>query len=247
MLALVLLKGTINIWRMNFQPSDTPSLTRLFPLGATILLPDSVILSNPNAVRRCLYWFRQCQLPTKAPQSWKFATRPRLREWILNLVKANKQSGTLSASFRALWEELSKTVPLVQMDPAEDFETPLDEAPYASSSFIPGYDLSVGTAEKGIDEAALKANDNLLVSWYGRWTMDRVLKFRKSFIMYDGAPDNGKRWGNDWRHVGLHSTPDVLLSADVQLLDPHRPGRQAPKDVAGSRLRGAHGSQEEKR
>ncbi len=100
-----------------------------------------------------------------------------------------------------------KMLPYDVMDEFDDFETPLDDAPLVSP-YPEGInmDLSVGLREKRNDPSLIRANDDALVEWAGRWSLDHITQHRKFHIVH-GIMSKSKteelkaKWGMRWRHV----------------------------------------------
>ena len=212
-----LLWKPFNFFRINLKPElpAKPGVARIFPLGGAILLPDSLFVSRPDYVTRILKWFRGFILQAKAPQTWKLLTRPRLREWILNIIekRGNARSDAekeLPDPFMDVFQEISFILPVEEMDPSDDFETPLEGASFVSASHIPGYDLDAGFCNDNGE--TMKRNEDLLVEWYARWSLDRFEEHRKFAIIHEGSRDISevkKLWGSN-RHVSASISPNAV-------------------------------------
>ena len=228
-LSNVLWSGTINIWQTNLRgpASGNRPFVQIFPQGATIVLSDSVFLKEPENVRRCFTWFRKKQLPSRLPGTWKLVTRPRVREWLLALIEArSKQGKDLEAQaenlgeeetavqakklraeaklYLQIFQELDMIAPLTDMDEHDDFQTPLEKASYVSASYVAGFDLELGKEAGKTDDDMVNRNDELLVQWYGPWTLNRFHTDRRFLFMFHGSSDLVKQWRNEWGHVSIY-------------------------------------------
>ena len=227
-LATLLYNPAFTFFRISLMPvaPAKPGVTKIFPQGGAILLPDSLFLYKPEQITRLLRWVRGCLLPTKAPRTWKVVTRPRLREWILNIVERRAKSygnteKRLSDPFMDIYQEISNILPLELMDSNDDFETPLESAPFVSPSLLSGYNLNAGIGEQ-LDKAVVVMNDELLVNWYANWSLGRLEHHRKFFIIFAGSKENGevKKWGIPNRHVRgpLFAHPPFVINDALRLV-----------------------------
>ena len=194
------------VWQVDLMAdaSKKSAFSLLFPSTYTaILLPDSMTVHSPEDVAKMLRWFRKTRETNDAHKQWKLIFRPRLREWLLNLAYTHREmSKSKTSKYKAVFDELNKLAPLSVMDPGEDHETPLEDAPFMSPRSIPDYDLEVGTAGHE-DEEKLKKNDELLVQWYARWTTGKYRNFRRFCIIYNGPDAVAGRWRREWLHVSI--------------------------------------------
>ena len=104
----------------------------------------------------------------------------------------------------SLFVEFSKTVPWDLMDKYEH-KTPLEDAAYASAEFLWGYDLKVGLGDKKEDMQAVASNDDILVDWFGMWSLKKFKGIRRFFLLHDEDSEfqekGRKRWGRVWPFV----------------------------------------------
>ena len=184
-------------------PTVDLRLIRLFPHGGAFLLLDSLIINHPAQVVRILRWFRVFILANKPPWQHKFVTRPRLRDWILSIIEC--RPGEDGKVFVELYEQILRLLPLELMDENDDFETGKDGSSLVSSSFIPGYDTSVGLGHgTNTNREDVADNDNKLVEWFAGWTRTKVESLRRFQIVHGDAQsleEVKRRWGKQWNYV----------------------------------------------
>ena len=198
-----------------------PHLVRLFPHGGVLLLTESLILYRPRESLRMLMWFRLVHLPAKAPGTWKIAVRPRVREWLLDIIDAYSDSGKdiFGCDIRLFADIYTEIYRLLQnpnpgynglMCEIWDYELPTDEAPIVSSSslrVLQGRKEWKGEGtDTGPDDHNIKNNDDLLSQWFAEWAMVNLHNFRKFHIILgytkgDGFTDGAisayeKGWGH---------------------------------------------------
>ena len=204
-LANLLLASELTFWRVNLRPQapGEEAFTQMFPNGGTILFLDSMILDKPKETVDSFRWFRKSYLPNRPPNSWKLAMRPCVKSWCVEVYKAkSKVSKETAKPYADLFEQCNALAPLHMMNHEDEFETPLEDAPYASASHILGYDIDVGTLDDG---SALRRNDDLLVRWYGDWTLRRATKHRKFLVVSDSSDDAKAQWRRECRHLTIES------------------------------------------
>ena len=210
-----------SFFRIGLRPDSTakrPGVTKIFALGGTILLPDSLFLNRPEHVARLLKWFRGCQLKIKAPQTWKLLTRPRLREWLLSVLQEREIARREAAeetrdAFLDIWPEINEVLPLEDMDPKQDFETPREGMTFVSASFLPGYELTAGFGDKK-DNDTIAQNDDILVEWYANWSRDNFENHRKFVILYEG-PRDIREVQKSWALPNRHVSSEILNGPSV--------------------------------
>lgn len=158
-----------------------PHLVRLFPHGGVLLLTESLVLYRPREALRILMWFRLVHMPSKTPGTWKLAVRPRVREWLLDIMDACSESGKdiFGFSIQIFADIYTEIFFLLQTpDPGDDglmchewdYETPTEEAPLVSSSSLrvlqARKEWKDEGADIGPDDSNIRQNDDLLVQWF---------------------------------------------------------------------------------
>ena len=179
-------------------------LVRLFPHGGVILITDSVMLYSPLEALRVLRWFRLQLKPDRVPGTWKIALRPQPRPWLLKILDLYDDTGYdifegVKQTFADIYTEIDLL--LENEKPLErpytmlwDQETPSDDAPLVAaanaSSFAarPAWHLS--DAEPPVitpDHENIRASDDLLLTWFGQWSIAHAATYRKFCAII--APD----------------------------------------------------------
>ena len=150
-------------------------------------------------------WFRRIHIPGKAPGTWKLAVRPRVREWLLDIMDTYADSGKeifgfSINTFAAIYTEIYWL--LQTPDPCDngllccewDYETPTEEAPIVSSSSLR---VLQGRKEwKGegsnmeSDDDNIRQNDDLLIQWFAEWAIVNLHNFRKYHVILGYTKDH---------------------------------------------------------
>ena len=182
-----------------------PHLIRLFPHGGVLLLTESLVLYQPHETLRMLMWFRRVHVPSKAPGTWKIAVRPRVREWILDIMDAYSDSGKdiFGCSIQVFANIYTEIYWLLQNpDPSDnglmccewDYETPTEEAPIVSSSSLRALqarrEWKGEGADREPDDDNIRQNDDLLVQWFAEWAIVNLQNFRKYHVILGYAKDH---------------------------------------------------------
>jgi len=70
---------------------------QIFARGGTIVLLDSMFLSDPNGVSKILHWVEGYLYEHEPYWTWKIVTRPCVKEWILRLAqeRARDEGGSV--------------------------------------------------------------------------------------------------------------------------------------------------------
>ena len=199
-----------------------PHLVRLFPHGGVLLLIESLILYRPREALRILMWFRRVQIPAKAPGTWKLAVRPRVREWLLDILEAYTDSGKdiFGCSKQIFGDIYTEICELLQNpDPSDDrlmchewdYEIPTDEALIVSSSSLRVLQARKEWKGEGADtepdDNHIKQNDDLLARWFAEWAIVNLHNFRKYNIILGYAKDDPftatavSEYEKGWGHI----------------------------------------------
>ena len=89
------------MFKFGIDPISGFVCSRLFPHGGAILLTDSLILENPVVAEKIVRWFAQ-MVKIRAPNTWKLAGRPGLKDWVLSVAdEKSDQDGLRSEKFQA--------------------------------------------------------------------------------------------------------------------------------------------------
>ena len=208
-LAKHLLRGSVNVWKTSLSPMHPsekhPHLVRLFPHGGVLLLTESLILYQPRESLRMLMWFRRVHVPAKAPGTWKLAVRPRIREWLLDIIDAYSDSGKdiFGCRIQIFADIYTEIYWLLQSpDPGKsglmcqqwDYEVPTDEALIVTSASL--RDLQARKEWKGEgddtgpDDGHIRENDDLLAEWFAAWAIVNLPNFRKFHIILGYTKDH---------------------------------------------------------
>ena len=170
-----------------------PHLIRLFPHGGCILLTESLILYQPKEALRLLRWFRLVHLRSKAPETWKLATRPRPRPWLISVLDLYDDSGEdIFNCGKRIFADIYKEIDLLLQTPdsAErphttllDPETPTKDSPLIAAAHLEPLQSRKewkGLADMWIpDEESIRLNDDELVTWFAGWALRAAVNHRK--------------------------------------------------------------------
>lgn len=183
-----------------------PHLVRLFPHGGVLLLTESLILYHSRESLRILMWFRRVHLRARAPGTWKLAMRPRIREWLLDLVEAFSDSGKdiFGCGVQIFADIYTEIYWLLQKpDPGAnglmchewDYEIPTDEAPIVTSSSLRVLQTRKEWKGERADEMEpdddnIRQNDDLLAQWFAEWAIAHLDSYRKFHIILGYAHDH---------------------------------------------------------
>ena len=220
-----LLHGSVNVWKTSLSPMHPaekhPHLFRLFPHGGVLLLTESLLLYRPYESLRMLMWFRRIHVHAKAPGTWKIAVRPRIREWLLDILDAYTSSkkdifGYSMQIFADIYTEIYWL--LQKPNPGDsglmcyewDYELPTDEAPMVCSSSLRALQARKEWQGEGADtrpdDEHIRQNDNLLAQWFAEWAIVNLHNFRKFHIILGYTEDHPftdtaisafeKQWGH---------------------------------------------------
>ena len=204
-----LLHGSVNVWKTSLSPMHLgekhPHLIRLFPHGGVLLLTESLLLYRPYESFRLLMWFRRIHVPAKAPGTWKLAVRPRIREWLLDILDAYSSSGkdVFGYGMQIFADIYTEIYWLLQnhnpgssglMCHEWDYEIPTDEAPLVSSSSLRALQARKEWQGEGADtrtdDEHIRQNDNLLAQWFAEWAIFNLHSFRKFHIILGYTEDH---------------------------------------------------------
>lgn len=208
-LANHLLRGSVNVWKTSLSPMHPgekhPHLVRLFPHGGILLLTESLVLYRPRETLRILMWFRRVHIPGKAPGTWKLAVRPRVREWLLDIMDAYADSGKdiFGCSIQIFADIYTEIYWLLQTpDPGDnglmccewDYETPTDEAPIVSAANLrvlqARKEWKGEGAELEPDDYNIRQNDDLLIQWFAEWAIVNLHNFRRYNVILGYTKDH---------------------------------------------------------
>ena len=213
-----------------------PHLFRLFPHGGVLLLTESFILYQPYETLRMLMWFRLDHIPCKVPGTWKLAFRPRVREWLLDIVDVYSDSGKeiFGCSIQVFANIYTEIYLLLQSpDPGEDrlmchewdYEIPTDEAPVVSSSslrILQGRQEWKGEgADREADDDNIRQNDDLLVQWFAEWAIVNLQNFRKYHVILGYTKDHPftktaiSAYEKAWGHIEVMTSEDAFTRHKV--------------------------------
>lgn len=182
-----------------------PHLVRLFPHGGVLLLTESLVLYRPRETLKILMWFRRVHIPGKARGTWKLAVRPRVREWLLDIMDAYADSGRdiFGCSLQVFGDIYTEIFWLLQtpelgdnglMCCEWDYETPNDEAPIVSAAQLrvlqARREWKGEGAEREPDDYNIRQNDDLLVQWFAEWAIVNLHNFRKYNVILGYAKDH---------------------------------------------------------
>ncbi len=213
-----------------------PHLVRLFPHGGVLLFTESLILYRPREALRMLIWFRRVHIPGKAPGTWKLAVRPRVREWLLDIMDAYSDSGkdiygcsiqTFADIYTEIYWLLQKPGPGDDglMCYEWDYETPTDEAPIVSSSSLRGLQARKEWKGEGADtvpdEDNIRQNDDLLIRWFAEWAIVNLHNFRKYNAILGYTKDHPfaetaiTAYEKAWGHIEVMTYEDAFTRHKV--------------------------------
>lgn len=182
-----------------------PHLIRLFPHGGVLLLTESLILYRPREALRVLMWFRRVHVPGKTPGTWKIAVRPRIREWLLDIMDAYSNSGKdIFGCSLQMFADIYTEIYWLLLSPEPgvncllchewDYETPTDEAPIVSSASLRVLQTRKEWKGQGADTAPdddnIRQNDDLLAQWFAEWAIVNLHNFRKYNIILGYTKDD---------------------------------------------------------
>lgn len=213
-----------------------PHLVRLFPHGGVLLLTESLFLYRPLEALRILMWFRRDHVPWKPPGTWKVAVRPRVREWLLDIMDAYTDSGKdiFGCSiqiFANIYTEIHWLLQKTDSGDAGlmchewDYEIPTDEAPMVSSSSL--RDLQSRKEWKGEgadtepDDNNIKKNDDLLAQWFAEWAIVNLHNFRKYHIILGYTKDDPftrpaiSDYEKAWGHIEVMTSEEAFKRHNV--------------------------------
>ena len=213
-----------------------PHLVRLFPHGGVLLLTESLILYRPREALRILMWFRLVHIPAKAPGTWKLAVRPRVREWLLDLMDAYSSSGKdiFNCSMQTFADIYTEIYRLLQrpnpnntslMCQTWDHEIPLDEAPIVSSSSLRVLQSRREWAGEGAatepNDAHIRQNDDLLIQWFAEWAVVNLQSFRKFHAILGYGKDHPftdtavRAYEKAWGHIEVMTFDEAFTRHKV--------------------------------
>ena len=217
-----------------------PHLVRLFPHGGVLLLTESLVLYRPRETLRMLMWFRRVHIPYKVPGTWKLAVRPRVREWLLDIMEACSDSGkeVFGCSIQIFADIYTEIYWLLQNPKSGegenglnlmcyewDYETPTDEAPIASSSSLRVLQARKVWKGEGADRAPdddnIRQNDDLLVQWFAEWAIVNVHNFRKYNVILGYTSDHPftkmaiSAYEKAWGHIEVMTPEDAFTRHKV--------------------------------
>lgn len=226
-----------------------PHLIRLFPHGGVILLTESLILYRPHEALRIIMWFRRILLPSKPRRTWKLAARPRLREWLLDLLDLYQDTQKdvfghgkqiiADIYTEILWLLENPNEPLTYMIYACDPELPTDEAPLVTPSSLKALQNRKewkGDTSETIepDHHNIAQNDDLLIQWFAEWSMVHLDTYRK-FHAVLGCPEDSEigmksitEYEKFWGHIEVLTAEEcftrhiVTSQADLEKMESER-------------------------
>ena len=173
----------------------------LFPRGRWLLITDAVFLQSPKEVLRVFLWFQDLY-KLKEPGTWKIFTRPKSLDWLIKVAdKKLEKSAEAALPFQLLWKVWRELVP---EDDRDEDDKPERSALIQCPSVLPGYHSSVDCADEAPDEVAkLSSNDEKLVDWFGKTSLNQIEAVRKFGILYDEdiSHKSKPRWRAEWNHV----------------------------------------------
>ena len=208
-----------------------PHLVRLFPHGGVLLLTESIVLYRPQETLRILMWFRRVHLPGKAPGTWKLAVRPRVREWLLDIIDACSDSGKdiFGCSVQIFADIYTEIYWLLQNpNPGDnglmchewDYEIPTDDAPIVSSSSLrvlqARKEWKGEGADREPDDDNIRQNDDLLVQWFAEWAIANSHSFRKYNVILGYTNDHPftkiaiSAYEKAWGHIEVMTPEDAF-------------------------------------
>lgn len=213
-------------------------LVRLFPHGGVLLLTESLVLYRPRETLRILMWFHRIHVPAKTPGTWKLAVRPRVREWLLDIMDAYSESGKdiFGCGLQIFADIYSEVYWLLQTpDPGDnglmcyewDYETPTDEASIVSSSSLrvlqARKEWKGEGADREPDDDNIKQNDDLLVQWFAEWALVNLHNFRKYNVILGHTKDHPftrtavSAYEKAWGHIEVMTAEDAFKRHNVTL------------------------------
>ena len=181
-------------------------------------------------------WFRRIHIPLKVAGTWKLAVRPRVREWLLDIMDAYSDSGKdifgvsiniFAAIYTEIYWLLQKPGPDDNglMCCEWDYETPTEEAPLVSSSSLR---VLQGRKEwKGegsnmeSDEDNIRQNDDLLIQWFAEWAIVNLHNFRKYHVILGYTQDHPftekaiSAYEHAWGHIEVMTCDEALARHKV--------------------------------
>ena len=214
-----------------------PHLVRLFPHGGVILLTESLILYRPYETLRILMWFRRIQLPMKPSGTWKIAARPRIREWLLDLMDVcdDTKRDIFGHCIQIIADIYTEILWLFETpDPGDnglmsydyDYEIPTDDAPIVTSASLRA--LQERKEWKGdslestkIDHDNIRQNDDLLMQWFAEWAVVNLESFRKfhAVLGYPKGDEFGdkalKAYERGWGHIEVITAEECFKRHSV--------------------------------
>ena len=135
------------------------------------------------------------------------------KRWLREQITSSDSRDKIDPLLR-LFEEYLNIVPSSMEETEDEHETPSEESPLITPYTINGYhDLAYGSVEP----EKVRNNDELLVKWFGRWSLSQAHRHRRLYIVWNGdesLKEQAERWAGDWQHVSMsrsHSI-DVLLT-----------------------------------
>lgn len=249
-----------------------PHLVRLFPHGGVLLLTESLVLYQPCETLRMLMWFRLDRLPSKAPGTWKLAIRPRIREWLLDIMDAysGSKKDIFGCSIQVFADIYTEIYWLLQTpDPGDnglmchewDYEIPTDEAPIVSSSSLRVLQARKEWKGEGAntepDDDNIRQNDDLLVQWFAEWAIVNLQNFRKYNVILGYAKNHPftktaiSAYEKAWGHIEVMTSEDAFtrhkVTAQSKLNDMEAERRRKLREGLPARRAAAQKARKEER
>lgn len=219
-----------------------------------------------------LMWFRRVHIPGKALGTWKIAVRPRVREWILDIMDAYSESGKdiFGCSIQTFANIYTEIYWLLQKpDPGDnllmccewDYETPTEEAPIVSSSSLRA--LQARKEWKGVgadtepDDDHIRQNDDLLIQWFAEWAIVNLQHFRKYNVILGYAKDHPftetaiSAYEKAWGHIEVMTSEEAFtrhkVTAQSELNDMEAQRRKRLTEALPAKQAAANKARKEER
>lgn len=219
-----------------------------------------------------LMWFRRVHIPAKAPGTWKIAVRPRVREWLLDIMDAYSDSGKdiFGCSIQVFADIYTEIYWLLQNpDPGDnglmccqwDYETPTEEAPVVSSSSLQALQARKEWKGEGADmepdDDNIRQNDDLLIQWFAEWAIVNLQNFRKYNVILGYTKDHPftetaiSAYEKAWGHIEVMTFEDACtrhrVTAQTELDEMEAQRRRKLKEALPAKRAAADKARKEER